>query len=202
MLENAAMRKIILILATAALSSTALAAKPPEPKTHSMDGCTWAWKSGAGIGFWAEDCDINTGKWRIDFDAASSSFVMTIDGKDAMPLVRVFDKEKDADIASLLPKLRKEKLVLDTDECQFMADTDTKLEAGRLAYQVMPTGKLKEAFDKLPTDEVPEPPCGEIGMLTDAVGYFMVDPKQPDKVLYLMLGQDQPLFDPTTITFE
>jgi hypothetical protein len=194
-----------LTFAIAIILSSPLAAaaeRPPEPKTHSMEGCIWSWKEGAGIGFWAEDCDIETGKWRIEFDATGKRFLQTVDGKDGHPVVYVFEKVAAADISSMLPKLRKEKLILDSDECVFAPDEDNRANGGRLTFQVVPVGKLKEAFEKSPSDEVPEPPCGELGLLPDAVGYFMLDPKQPDKALYLMLGQDQPLFDPETITFD
>lgn len=197
------MRIIPILLAFTALTATVQSAeRPPAPTRHSMEGCTWAWKAGAGIGFWAEDCDLDTGKWRIEYDAARQRFVQMVDGKNPMPVITLFDLPQDVGVDFLLPQLRKGGLIKDTDECVFAPDEENTPGAERRLYQVVPKGKLLDAFNKLPGDEVPEPPCGELGLLPDAVGYFMTDAKLPGRVLYLMLGQDQPLFEPDSITSE
>lgn len=196
------MRISLLFFSALAFAMPAAAERPAQPTRQVTDGCTWAWKEGGGIGLWAQDCDLDTGKWRIEFKSKDRVFVQTVDGKDATPVIYVFDKAADAKIDSLLPMLRQSKLIKDTNECVFAPDEENKADGGRLLYQVVPKGKLLAAFNKLPQDEVADPPCGELGLLTDAVGYFMLDPKKPDKVLYLMLGQDEPMFEPDSITFE
>ena len=67
-------------------------------------------------------------------------------------------------------------------------------------YEIVPLGKRKETFDASPSDEIPEPPCGVLGMAVDSLAYFIIDAHHPERVLYLELGQDAPLFDPTSIS--
>lgn len=194
------MRFALLLLSLLIGVPAAHAERSPQPaRAPSSAGCQWAWKQGGGIGFWAEDCDLDTGQWRIAYDAGKQRFVQTVDGKDPVPVIYLFDLPLDIGVDSLLPGLRKAGLIKDTDDCVFAPDEENKKGAERLLYQVVPKGKLLEAFNKLPGDEVPEPPCGELGLLPDAVGYFMTDAKLPGKILYLMLGQDQPLFEPDSI---
>jgi hypothetical protein len=71
--------------------------------------------------------------------------------------------------------------------------------AGWSAWQVVPTGKLKEAFDKEVQEQIPEPPCGKLGFAVDSVGFFMVKDDAPDRVLYANLGQDGTMIDLASI---
>jgi hypothetical protein len=71
---------------------------------------------------------------------------------------------------------------------------------GWTIWNVMPTGKVKDAFDALPEDEVPEPPCGELGYAVDFTGFFMVHKDHPDRVIYVNLGQDGTMIDPFSLS--
>ena len=64
---------------------------------------------------------------------------------------------------------------------------------------MVPTGKLKEDFDKQVQVEIPEPPCGKLGYAVDSVGFFMVKDDAPDRVLYANLGQDGTMIDLASI---
>jgi hypothetical protein len=59
-------------------------------------------------------------------------------------------------------------------------------------------------FDALPSSEIPEPPCGELGMTVDCAGYFMVHKMVhknfPERVIYVSLGHDGTMIDPGSIT--
>lgn len=52
------------------------------------------------------------------------------------------------------------------------------------------------------TDEIPEPPCGELGVSTHGLRYFMTDLRQPGRVVHVNEGQDGLLFDPRSITLD
>ena len=71
-----------------------------------------------------------------------------------------------------------------------------------LAIDIQPTGARKAAFDATPSDEVPEPPCGDYGWSTHGLRYFMTDIRHPDNVLYLNEGQDGMMFDPRTVRID
>ena len=60
-----------------------------------------------------------------------------------------------------LPALKSAGLVLDDAECVMAQVADQPVPPGWTAYQVVPTGKRKAAFDSVVQVEVPEPPCGD-----------------------------------------
>ena len=163
--------------------------------------CVWSWKSGNGIGLWTEDCTFETGRWDIAYDAANDLFALQVDGGDPFPVLRHFHLKAGQGPDALLPELKAKGLVLDDPECVFEVAADQAVAPGWTAWQVKPTGKRKEAFEAQPSDEVPEPPCGELGYAVDYVGYFAVNAKHPDRLVFVNLGQDGTMIDPGSITF-
>ena len=65
----------------------------------------------------------------------------------------------------------------------------------------MPNKALeKELAAKADPNEVPDPPCGDWGDAPDGIQYFEVQPSTgARKVLFVRVGQDEPLFDETTL---
>lgn len=162
--------------------------------------CGWSWKTGAGIGMWAEDCKFDTGLWSVAYDAKADVFSLSVDGGEPYPVLRQFHKKPQDGPEALLPSLRQAGLIPDDGDCQFAPHTDQKSPAGWSLWEIAPVGKRKEAFDALPKDEVPDPPCGEVGYAADSIGFFMISDTHPERILYVNLGQDGTMFDPFTIT--
>ncbi len=53
---------------------------------------------------------------------------------------------------------------------------------------------------KADPNEVPEPPCGDWGTAPDGIQYFEAHPSSnARKVLFVRVGQDEPLFDEKTL---
>ena len=100
---------------------------------------------------------------------------------------------------ALLPALKAKGLVLDDAECVFAKAEGQPVPKGWTAWQVMPTGKRKEAFEQ-PSDEIPEPPCGELGLAVDYIGFFMVPDTNPGRILFVNLGQDGTMIDIGSVT--
>lgn len=172
---------------------------PPVPfYATDAKGCDWAWKTGQGIGLWTEACSFETGLWAVDYDAANDWFALSVNGTDPYPVVRHWRKAGGPE--ALLPDLKAKDLVLNDPECVFASTTDMIAPPGWTALEVMPVGKLKAAFESQPTDEVPEPPCGELGMAVDYIGFFMVHKDHPDRVVYVNLGQDGTMIDIGSLT--
>lgn len=194
-------------VALAALSALALPAaalaQPPQPTGSSIPGsCTWEWKTGGGLGIWAERCDLQTGVWEPRFEASLPGFVLTIDGKAEGTILHVFDKPADAEVSAILPALRAKGYIPDDDECVFEPAAIRPAPRTIAFYEIKPVGARKEAFDATPEDEVPEPPCGEYGWSTHGVRYFLTDTRFPERVVYVNIGQDGTMFDDATITLE
>ena len=164
--------------------------------------CTWAWKTGKGIGLWSEDCKFDTGHWSVAYDEAADQFTLSVDGGDPYPVLRQFRVEKGQGPDSLLPALKAKGLVLDSGECHFAPYTEQTMPKGWAAWNVVPVGKLKQDFAALPKDDVPEPPCGDLGMTVDSIGFFMISAEHPERILHVDLGQDGTMFDPYSIKLE
>ena len=178
-------------------------AQPPQPTGSSVPGsCTWEWKTGGGIGIWAERCDLPTGVWEPRFEASLPGFVLTIDGEAEGTILQVFDKPADADISAILPALRAKGYIPDDDECVFESAAVRPAPRTIAFYEIRPVGAGLAAFEATPDDEVPEPPCGEYGWGTHGVRYFLTDTRFPERVVYVNIGQDGTMFDDTTITLE
>jgi hypothetical protein len=202
------MRNAVLAAGIVAMAcvGAALAAQPPKPAHSAVDdtACKFEWKTGASIGVWAERCVLRTGTWELKYREDLPGFALTIDGGDEQVVIQVFRKPADQPIDAILPELVKRGYV-EATECAF-APADPQVTGaappGRHYFEVDPTGKRLAAFDALPDDEVPDPPCGDYGMSPDGITFFMTDDAHPDRVVYLNLGQDGTVFDEKTVTFE
>ena len=172
----------------------------PTAPFYSTDrqNCSWVWETGKGIGLWTERCKFDTGLWDVIYDGANDLFALRVDAGEPYPVLRQFRKAGGAQ--ALLADIKSSGLVLNDAECVMAQVADMPAPPGWTSWQVVPTGKRKEAFDSVVQIEVPEPPCGEIGYRVDLVGFFMVNDAKPDRVLYVNLGQDGTMIDINSIT--
>jgi hypothetical protein len=174
---------------------------PPVPfYATDKKACAWNWLKGKDIGLWAEKCSFDTGTWSVVYDEKNDQFTLSVDGSDPYPVLRQFHKKAEEGPEALLPMFRQAKLIPDDNECQFVPAENMNGPAGWSLWEIVPVGKKKEAFDALGDDEVPEPPCGDVGYAVDYVGFFMIPDAHKDRVIHVDLGQDGTLFDPFTVT--
>jgi hypothetical protein len=175
------------------------AGAPPAPfYATDRKNCSWVWEKGKGIALWTERCKFDTGLWDVIYDADKDLFSLRVDAGEPYPVLRQF--RKDGGAQALVADLKSSGLVLNDAECVMARVQDQPSPPGWTAWQVVPIGKRKEAFDSVVQVEVPEPPCGEIGYRVDLVGFFMVNDAKPDRVLYVNLGQDGTMIDINSIT--
>lgn len=159
--------------------------------------CNWVWRQGKDLGLWTETCKFDTGLWGVTYDAANDLFALRVNDGEPYTVLQQFHEPGGPQ--ALLATLKGQGLVFDKDECQMAQVTGQPAPAGWTAWQVVPTGKLKEAFDKDVQVQVPDPPCGKLGFDVDSVGFFMVQEDHPDRVLYANLGQDGTMIDLASI---
>jgi len=172
---------------------------PPAPfYATDRKACGWFWRKGKGIGLWTEQCKFDTGLWDVIYEEAEDLFALRVDQGEPYPVLRQFRAEGGA--AGLLPELKQKGLVLNDAECVMAKVEDQPVPPGWTAWQVVPTGKRKEAFDSVVQIEAPEPPCGELGYRVDLIGFFMAKEEAPGRVLYVNLGQDGTMIDIASIT--
>lgn len=173
---------------------------PPKPDwSSSPEHCAWEWRDGKDTGLWTEDCSFDTGRRVVAYDAAQDLYAVTIDGKPFTTVLRQFRAAGGPE--ALAATLQAEGLLRDTAECRMTQVTDEPNLAppGWTAWRMMPTGALKEAFDKEVQEQIPEPPCGPLGYAVDTVDFFMVKDDAPDRVFFVDLGQERAMLDITTL---
>ena len=172
-------------------------ASPVPFYSTDKSACSWVWRQGKDLGLWTETCKFDTGLWGVSYDENNDLFALRVNDGEPYTVLQQFHEQGGP--TALLATLKKQGLVFDKDECQMAQVTDQPAPAGWTAWQVVPTGKLKEAFDKQVQVEVPDPPCGKLGFDVDSVGFFMVKNDMPDRVLYANLGQDGTMIDLSSI---
>ena len=151
------------------------------------------WRQGRDLGLWTETCKFDTGLWGVAYDEGHDLFALSVNSGDPYTVLQQF--REPGGPGALLATLKKQGLVLDDDECVMAKVTDQPAPPGWTAWQVVPTGKRKAAFDAVVQTEIPDPPCGKLGYTVDSVGFFMVKDDHPDRVLYANLGQDGTMID-------
>ena len=172
-------------------------ASPVPFYATDKSACNWVWRQGKDIGLWTETCKFDTGLWGVTYDEKHDLFALRVNDGEPYTVLQQFREAGGPQ--ALLAMLKKQGLVLDDDQCQMALDKDQPAPVGWTAWQVVPTGKMKEEFDRKVQQEVPEPPCGKLGFDVDSVGFFMVRNDKPDRVLYANLGQDGTMIDLSSI---
>ncbi|WP_395686325.1 hypothetical protein [Aestuariivirga sp.] len=188
------------VLALSVLVAPAAAEAPPQPlNATDTTRCTWLWRSGGGLGLWTEQCRFETGLWEVLYDAAADRFVLRVDGGEHFTVLQQFRNPGGA--PAILPELKARGLVTDDAECVMAPVSDQPAPPGWSAFQVLPTGARKAAFDAQVQQEIPDPPCGLLGHSVSSIGFFMVRADRPDRVLYVNLGQDGSQIAIDSVTF-
>jgi hypothetical protein len=177
-----------------------VAGASPQPFFQSdVSSCKWVWKTGQGIGVWTEDCKFDTDAWTVTYNEADESFGQGTSKDDQFAVLRQYHKKPDEGPDVLLPVLKAAKLIPNDDECKFELSKEDKFGPHLKIYDIVPLGKRKTAYEAVPENELPDPPCGEVGLAVDYEAYWMIDDRHTDRVLYVNLGQDGSMFDPYSI---
>ena len=189
-----------MVLALASGLACAQADRPSRPATKN---CAWERISDASVGLaaWVQRCDY--GYRKIDFLFKDGALAVRFsDGGAPDPLVEVFEQQPGETPQAAIKRI-------------FLARTDAKLAARCVlvpyrAYRTPPGARhygfapnaayRKELKVKEDPNEVGDPPCGDWGVAPDGIQYFEVHPGgKARKVLFVRVGQDEPLFDEMTL---
>jgi hypothetical protein len=192
------------LLALAALLSAPAAAQTGEPSRPADDGCKWEKLSDATLGLsaWVERCDY--GDRQIDLHVEGNAVVQKYsDGGDAEPVIQVFDlKPGETEEAGL------NRIYADHTDAAIAArcvaeDADFgPVPAGTRRYSFVPNAEYDAELQKSAVaDEVPEPACGDLGDWPDGIQYFEAH-DNAHKILFVVQGQDAPLFDEQTLQLQ
>ncbi|PZV40233.1 hypothetical protein B5V02_01380 [Mesorhizobium kowhaii] len=201
---NSAMKSIVwggALFASVTISAVARADEP-VPSRPPIDKCVWERLTDKNVGLaaWVQRCDF--GFRQIHFEFAGNALAIKYsDGGAADPLVEVFDIKPGETAEAALLRLFQEK----TDKavsarCVLAPYTEGTVPAGVKRYTFSPDAAYAKELKALADpNEVPDPPCGDWGEMPDGIQYFEVPEGAAQKLLFVRIGQDEPLFDEQTL---
>jgi hypothetical protein len=175
-----------------------------KPSRAAVEGCTWEKLSDSSVGLdaWVQRCDF--GFRKIDYVLAGHALAERWDGGKPEPLVEVLELKSGETEQAGLTRLFGER----TDKalaakCVLKPYTDYKAPPrGIKRYTFVPDEAYQKQIDAGPSpDGIGDPACGDWGDAPDGIQYFEVQPasKAARRVLFVRVGQDEPLFDEQTL---
>jgi hypothetical protein len=166
-------------------------------------GCTWSTFEDAklGLGARVQVCDLGFRKigWVVEKSALAER---DSDAAAPEPIVDVLDLQPGETVEAGIARIAKAHApAAEAARCVVRPYETGKSPAGVARYAFVPDARYeKELAAKNDPDQVPDPPCGDWGDAPDGIQYFEAHPKSPvRRVLFVRIGQDEPLFDPDTL---
>jgi hypothetical protein len=194
---------IAAILVAAALQATPASAGASGPSRPPVKGCAWSKLSDPTLGLeaWVQRC--NFGSRKIDFQVAKSSLLIhwSDGGGKTEPVIDVLDLQQGETPQAGMRRI----FALHTDKklaarCVLQRTTEGAVPPGVQRFNFVPDAAYQKQLDAKHEDGVPDPPCGDWGVAPDGIQYFEVQPASgARKVLFVRVGQDEPLFDEATL---
>jgi hypothetical protein len=189
--------KALLLFAALAAASAVSADRPSRPP---VKGCKWERLSDAALGLdaWVQRCDF--GSRKIDlFTKASSLYIHYSDGGAPDPLIDVLPLLPGETAEAGLKRIFSSHTPAKVAKRCVLAPYPGDKRPGATRYTFLPNAVYKKELDaKSDPNEVGDPPCGDWGDAPDGIQYFEVQPGARN-VLFVRVGQDEPLFDGKTL---
>ena len=192
------------VLALAFAASTASGTPPQGSPSHPpFKNCAWEQLADANVGLaaWVMRCDY--GFRKIDFTFVGRALAIRFsDGGAPDPLVEVIDMlPAETPEAAVRRHFNEHTEAAFASRCVLATYRGAKAPTGAKLYTFVPDAKYaKEIKAKEDPNEVGDPPCGDWGTAPDGIQYYEVHPaSNARKVLFVRIGQDEPLFDDKTL---
>lgn len=176
------------------------APQPSQGMRETFSKCTWGEVRGATASIWSFACGADAGNVRLVADDALPGFV--IESTDAAApgrsvAIQIFSRPADAPIEAILPAVRAASPGPQTATCAFAPAPGVDHE-GKPHVVFSPVGPALVAYTAaLAADEIPEPPCGDLGV--SHVGDRVFEVLAPDKVAFIEFGSEIQIFDANTL---
>ena len=191
------MKRTLLALAIALVACGVALAQPSRPPPK---GCAWEKLTDrdAGLEAWVLRCDY--GFRKISFHTKGHALFMRYsDGEDS-PVIEVFDLGAGESPEAGIRRIFRER----TKDEELARHCVLHLERGRTPrgvrrYTFVADAALAKKLDaKAVPGDIPDPPCGDWGYAPDGIQYFESQ-DGARKVMFVRVGQDEPLFDEATL---
>jgi hypothetical protein len=174
----------------------------PAPSRPAEKGCSWEKLSDTTLGLfaWVQRCDF--GFRKVDLLARGHSLLIRYsDAGDAPPepLIDVFPLQPGESAEAGIGRIYASRTPAPVARrCRIEPWAGTA-PSGVKRYQLVPDPAYRKELEaKASPDEVPEPPCGELGEWPDGVAYWEAQ-SGAARVMFVRAGQDAPLFDEQTL---
>ncbi|MGH7485802.1 MAG: hypothetical protein ACREMY_09405 [bacterium] len=167
------------------------------PSRPPVKGCKWEQLSDKTLGFEASVQRCDFGSRKIDFFLKGHSlFIRYSDGGAPDPVIDILDLLPGETAETGLKRLFAERTVKSlVKSCKLVSYREDHPRKDAKRYTFVPRVPAKTS-----PDEVGDPQCGEWGDAPDGIQYFEVQPASgARKVLFVRIGQDEPLFDEQTL---
>jgi len=190
------------LLAALVVASPRSAAAEARPSRPPLKGCVWEKLTDARLGLdaWVSRCDF--GFRKIDFVVKGDSLAIRFSDGGGVPdpAVDVFALEgqesPEAGIRRIFAAKTDKALA---SRCVLAPYRYGKARPGVRRFTFVPDAAYaKEVAAKASPDEIGDPPCGEWGQGPEGVQYFEAQ-EGVRKVLFVRVGQEDPLFDEKTL---
>jgi len=196
---------LLLVASLPAGAAGAPAAPAGGPSRKPVKGCAWRQISDPALGLeaWVQRCDF--GFRKIDFQVSKTALLVhwSDGGGTTEPMIEVLDllqgETPEAGIRRIFTLHTDRKVAA---RCVLRRYTEGTTPAGALRFTFVPDAAYQKELDaKAKTEDgVPDPPCGDWGTAPDGIQYFEAQPASgARKVLFVRVGQDEPLFDESTL---
>jgi hypothetical protein len=189
--------------------AAARAAEPPPSRAPDKD-CAWSRVTdrGLGLALWAEKCDY--GFRRVGFAPSEKDAALYEVERDTAPgsaesreaVIRLFAKDAKESIEDAIKRVALDSTPAERrPRCRAVPAKDVRLRAGRAAYLFAPDDD--EEIRRKAGGEIPDPPCGELGLSYDGIAYFEYHPAEnPRRFAFVVIGQEEhALFDEDSLEF-
>jgi hypothetical protein len=177
----------------------------PNPPTRAVfDGCAWEHVEGAGVRLWSQACHEEGSFQRLIADESAPILwrEAVLDGQVMRSVaVQVFSKDKAAPLDSILASVFAAAPAPAGATCAFGAAAASDAQSANVKrYALVPVGETRTAYERtIASGEVAAPPCGAMGPTEAGERYFEVHDAHPDKVVFVELGSDLPIFEYNTL---
>ena len=201
------MKKLLILFTCIILlcGCSKIANMPKNPARPPRDGYSWKIQTGLGLKFYGQE-NKNT-RFVFDQNLSTVSIETTAaNKKNIFPVIRIFDitnknpKSVKAKLKNIAPELSKStKNKYDNiDLCEFKEIETTR--PGVIRFILYPAGAAEQEFLSAASKEAIPSTCAGFGCGNSGMRYFEIQNKNPNKLLFIEIGQEQPLFDENSIT--
>ncbi len=170
--------------------------EPPPDAGLVAAGCRWERVTGGGLEVRAQACDLTTGQWRVVWEPQRQGFELRVDERVHELVIQPWSLPPDGGPDSIVATLKAAGHLPAASDCQLVPAKRRPLPRLATTFILAPAEPVPAVT---PSGEIPEPPCGPYGASTHGVRYFVFDLRRPDRLIFVNEGQDQPMFDPSSI---